>query len=117
METVGAALRALACHPVDRLLRRWNWKSALVSSVCRALIFLAANLPAGRHAALRAMLTEFLFRAVAAGFYGALTQAFRSARLRAAGSRTGRGRRAVVREPGQCMAGRAGCRGVRRRDS
>jgi hypothetical protein len=80
LETVCAALRALVCHPVDRLLRRWNWKSALMSSVCRALIFLAANLPAGKHAALSAMLTEFLFRALASGFYGALTQAFRFAR-------------------------------------
>lgn len=54
----------------------WNWKSAFVSAVCRALIFLAVNLPAGLDAAVRAMLIEFVFRAAAAGFYGALTEAF-----------------------------------------
>ncbi len=59
---------------------RWNWKSAVVSSVCRALLFLAINLSAGADAALRAMWTEFVFRAVAAGFYGSMTEAF--ARLR-----------------------------------
>lgn len=54
---------------------RWNWKSALVSSVCRSVIFLAVNLPAGGHAAARAMLTELAFRAVASGFFGAMTEA------------------------------------------
>lgn len=54
----------------------WNWKSAVVSAVCRALIFLAVNLPAGLDAAVRAMVLEFVFRAGAAGFYGSLTEAF-----------------------------------------
>jgi len=60
----------------EALARSWNWKAALVSAVCRALIFFAANLAAGPPAAARAMLTEFLYRAVAAGFYGSMTQAF-----------------------------------------
>lgn len=58
------------------LARWWNWKSALVSAVSRSLIFLVANLPAGVDAALSAMAIEFVFRAGAAGFFGAMMQAF-----------------------------------------
>jgi hypothetical protein len=52
----------------------WNWKSALLSANCRAAIFLAANLPAGLGAGGRAWLTEFLFRTIASGVLGSLTQ-------------------------------------------
>lgn len=45
----------------------------------RALVFLCANLAAGWRAATGAMLAEFVYRAITAGFYGALTQAFRKA--------------------------------------
>jgi hypothetical protein len=61
------------------LLRRWNWKAALFSSTLRAILFLLANLSAGWRAATGAMAAEFLYRAVTAGFYGAITQAFRKA--------------------------------------
>jgi hypothetical protein len=61
------------------LLRQWNWKSALFSSLIRAAIFFVANLTAGWNAASGAMFAEFLYRAVFAGFYGSLTQAFRKA--------------------------------------
>lgn len=54
----------------------WNWKSALVSAIGRAPIFFIANLPAGRSAAVAAFATEFVYRVVAAGFYGALTAFF-----------------------------------------
>lgn len=54
----------------------WNWKSAVTSSVCRAVIFFAVNIPAGVDAALAAMQTEFVYRAVASGFFGSLTQYF-----------------------------------------
>lgn len=74
--TFANALRELVRHPGELLLRRWNWKSALVSSLLRATIFLFANLSAGWRAATGAMLAEFCFRAVTAGFYGAMTQAF-----------------------------------------
>ena len=52
----------------------WNWKAAVLSSILRASIFLAANLSAGRRAALAAMTTELAFRVVTSGFCGALTQ-------------------------------------------
>jgi hypothetical protein len=61
------------------LLRRWNWKSAVFSSIIRALIFFFSNLTAGLHAAEGAMLAEFVYRGITSGLYGALTQAFRKA--------------------------------------
>lgn len=59
-----------------RWVHAWNWKSATVSAVCRAAIFFAANASAGTEAALTALQVEFVYRAVASGFYGSLTQRF-----------------------------------------
>jgi hypothetical protein len=56
--------------------RLWNWKSAVVSASMRAPIFFAANLHAGVDAAAAAFLTEFTYRVVSAGFYGAFTEFF-----------------------------------------
>ncbi len=77
--TVTDALGELVANPYRTLVVRWNWKSALFSSIIRALIFLFANLTAGWRAASGAMLAEFAYRAVTAGFYGAITQALRQA--------------------------------------
>jgi hypothetical protein len=60
----------------------WHWKSAIFSSLCRSAVFFFTTLPFGLKAATGAMLAEFLYRAFAAGFYGALTQAFRKAEPR-----------------------------------
>lgn len=81
-QTVGAVLVSLFRHPVDHFIRRWNWKSALLSSLLRGAIFFCTNLLAGWHAALGAMLAEFVFRTATSGFYGSLTQAFRKAKPR-----------------------------------
>lgn len=70
----------LVRHPHAQLVRRWNWKSAVISSLFRSSLFFAANLSAGPEAARAAFLTELAYRGVTAGFYGALTQAFRDAR-------------------------------------
>jgi hypothetical protein len=78
-ETVGQVLIALVRHPIDRIARRWNWKSAVLSSAFRSSLFFSANLGAGLDAAYAAMLTEFVFRAVTSGFYGGLTESFRHA--------------------------------------
>jgi hypothetical protein len=78
-ETVGQVLIAILRHPIDRVGRRWNWKSAVLSSASRASLFFTANLSAGLDAAFAAMLTEFVFRGATAGFYGGLTQSFRHA--------------------------------------
>jgi hypothetical protein len=65
--------------PVDLIGRCWNWKSAFLSAALRSLIFLAVNLPAGVPAGLRSMATEFVFRTIASGLLGSLTE--RCARL------------------------------------
>jgi hypothetical protein len=66
-------------EPVQRLIWRWNWKSAVLSSLLRATLFFAVNLTAGLPAAFAAMRTELVFRAITSGFYGALTENFREA--------------------------------------
>ncbi|MPY86377.1 MAG: hypothetical protein GEU99_00470 [Luteitalea sp.] len=76
-ERVREVLRGLVRHPIRRIVRRWNWKSALLSAGFRSVIFFSANLSAGLEAAMAAMMTELAFRGITAGFYGALTQAFR----------------------------------------
>ncbi len=77
--TVGGAFLHLVRNPGDLLMRRWNWKSAVLSPLFRSQIFLAVNLRAGWKAAVGAMVAEFVYRSIAAGFWGALTQVFRDA--------------------------------------
>jgi hypothetical protein len=78
--TVGAILRGILRHPSRQLILRWNWKSALLSSLLRAAIFFFTNLVAGWHAALGAMLAELVLRSITSGFYGAITESFSEAR-------------------------------------
>lgn len=75
-------LANLLRDPVPALIHRWNWKSALFSSSCRGAVFFFANLSSGLDAATGALIAEFLYRSVSAGFYGALTQEFRKAEPR-----------------------------------
>ncbi len=77
--TVGAVLVTLVRQPVSLLVRRWNWKTALLSAATRGTLFFFANLSAGLTAALTAMSLEAACYAVLAGFYGALLQSFRRA--------------------------------------
>jgi hypothetical protein len=77
MTTLSEVLAELRRSPGELLIRRWNWKAALNSSLCRSMLFLAVNLNAGIAEAVGAMSAEFAYRAVTAGFYGALTQSFR----------------------------------------
>ncbi len=77
MYTIGSVLYELRHSPGELLVRRWNWKSALYSSFCRSALFFAVNLGSGAGEAAGAMSAEFVYRAATAGFYGALTQAFR----------------------------------------
>ncbi len=76
---VGDVLRDLLAHPGEMLLRRWNWKAALLSACIRGSLWFVANLSAGLDAAVNALLIEGAFYALIAGFYGALIQAFRRA--------------------------------------
>jgi hypothetical protein len=77
--SVRHALLLLLREPAKYLLHRWNWKSAVLSSLLRASLFFVTNLSAGLPAALAAMQTELVFRGITSGFYGALTEAFREA--------------------------------------
>ncbi|MGE3273865.1 MAG: hypothetical protein AB7O67_02050 [Vicinamibacterales bacterium] len=75
--SVAEALWLLARHPWRYVIRRWNYKSAITSSLFRGGLFFSVNLTAGVSAATAALLTEFVFRFATSGCYGALTQAFR----------------------------------------
>lgn len=77
MTTVGSVLENLVRQPGELLLRRWNWKASLSSSLIRSVLFFAVNIGSGWNAAAGAMVAEFCYRAATAGFYGALTQSFR----------------------------------------
>lgn len=63
----------------QRILFFWNWKSAWLSILLRAPIFLAAAASRGFAATISAVLTECFFCALSAGFYGALVQNMREA--------------------------------------
>src|SRR5262245_2737077 len=78
--TVGGVLAEIVRHPIRRLWRRWNWKSAVTSAAFRGALFFAVNLDAGPSAAVAALNTELVFRLATSGFYGALTEAFRHVR-------------------------------------
>jgi MFS superfamily sulfate permease-like transporter len=75
--TLPGAMAAIFRRPFESLVLGWNWKSALYSSSCRGGVFFAANVNQGVEAASGAMLAEFAYRALTAGFYGSITQAFR----------------------------------------
>lgn len=77
--SVPQVMRLVATHPWRYLLSRWNYKSAVISSLVRAHLFFVVNLASGPEAAVAAMVTEFVFRFMTAGVYGSLTQAFRHA--------------------------------------
>jgi len=58
----------------------WNWKSAALSIILRGPIFLIASARRGWGVAIAALVTEAIFCAATAGFYGTLGQAVRNAR-------------------------------------
>lgn len=66
-------------HRPQQLILLWNWKSALLSVVLRGPIFFVAAMHRGWEAALAALLTEMIFCALSAGFYGAVVQTLKDA--------------------------------------
>lgn len=78
--TVGEAMFSLVRHPIETLLRQWNWKSAVLSALTRGALFFFANIAAGLSAAVGAMAIESAFYIAVAGFYGAATERVRRAR-------------------------------------
>ncbi len=75
--TLRELCRQLIRDPWMHLGSRWNYKSAVTSSLFRGVLFFFTNMTAGLPAAAAALSTEFWFRFLTAGYYGALTQAFR----------------------------------------
>jgi hypothetical protein len=80
--TVLQACAGLVRHPVDHLVRRWNWKAALMSAMVRGAIFFGVNVPVGLAPALRAVGIDAPLRLLVAGSSGAIMQAFRQAEPR-----------------------------------
>jgi hypothetical protein len=78
--TVTAVIGCLVQSPHRHLVRRWNWKTAGLSSFSRGILILLANFAAGPQNALAAMFAESSYRALTSGFYSAFTQSFRFAR-------------------------------------
>jgi hypothetical protein len=62
-----------------RIIKLWNWKSAALSIILRAPIFLGTTVRRGFVVMAGALLTETLFCALTAGFYGAIVQSLRNA--------------------------------------
>ncbi|HKV40198.1 MAG TPA: hypothetical protein VJX67_13375 [Blastocatellia bacterium] len=77
-KTVAEILLGLVRCPGDLLWRKWNWKAALLSTMIRGSIFFWVNMAVGFRAAVSALATEIAFRPFIAGFYGAITESFRS---------------------------------------
>jgi len=77
--SVAAVVGGVARHPIDYLVRVWNWKSALLSALLRGIILFVANLTAGWRPASAAFLVELMLRTAISGVYGSLTEAFAAA--------------------------------------
>ena len=77
--TVADVFRSLINDPVGRVVARWNWKAAVLSGAIRGTIFFTTNLTVSTRAAITALVVDLAFRVPLAGFYAALTQAFRTA--------------------------------------
>lgn len=72
--SIASAIRQIAADPFGLLLRRWNWKTALLSALWRAPLFAAVAARGGLAAAAGAGSAELVFQTVTAGFFGALSQ-------------------------------------------
>jgi hypothetical protein len=77
--TVLEVLQELSRHPRRQIIEQWNWKSAVLSTGPRGMIFFATNLTFGFESAVRALVVDAVFRVPLAGVYSALTQAFKTA--------------------------------------
>lgn len=76
--TVKQVIDRIWADPWGVILSRWNYKSAMFGAFIRGVMFFLINRKSGR--GLAAMLAEFVFFTLAAGFFGAVTQAFRNAK-------------------------------------
>jgi len=75
--TVWSVLGSIACHPLQFVLSRWNWKAGLVSAVMRGTIFFLTALGGGLAIAVRALLVDVAFRVPLSGLCAAVIQEVR----------------------------------------
>lgn len=75
--SLSEVLVAIIRHPLLRLVRYWNWKSAILSALLRASIFFSVNLTASWESAFSAAGTELVYRAPVVGTLASLSQSFR----------------------------------------
>ena len=73
---VRVVLREVAAHPVDLLIRKWNWKTAVLTAALRGAIFFMTTIPEGLATAAAVLGRDLLFRVPMGGLYGAVSQAF-----------------------------------------
>jgi hypothetical protein len=76
---VSAVIKYILRHPLEMIVRRWNWKAAALSGMMRGSIYFFTHISLGWRAALSAMSLEFLFRVFNSGAVSSVSQAFRSA--------------------------------------
>lgn len=78
--TVLGVFKYICRHPFEMLIRRWNWKAAILSGFMRGSIYFFTHISLGFRAAMGAMSVEFAFRVVNTGASASVSQAFRKAR-------------------------------------
>jgi len=76
---VSQVIKYIFSHPVEMIIRRWNWKAATLSGIMRGSIYFFTHISVGWRAAFSAMSVEFLFRIFNSGASSSIAQSFRSA--------------------------------------
>ena len=77
--SIGDVFSSIFSHPFQ-IVKRWNWKVALIGSSVRAFIYLVTYKATNSWVVtLAAVFVELGFRFFTSGFFGALTQSFRRA--------------------------------------
>jgi hypothetical protein len=74
--SIGGVMRDILRHPIDTVIYRWHWKSALFSGLIRMAIFLIGYHNKGTEIMLAAAGIQFIFRVSFGGVGGAIIQRF-----------------------------------------
>lgn len=76
---ISEVIKYIFRHPLEMIIRRWNWKAAALSGIMRGAIYFFTHISLGWRAAISAMSAEFLFRIFNSGATSSIGQALRSA--------------------------------------
>jgi len=79
-QSLAEALLELLRKPFTSLVGGFNWKTAAISAMLRAIMFFFTNLRAGHDLALKATLVEGCYAIITMGIFGAATERIRHAR-------------------------------------